>query len=241
MNAGEARRRAAELVERLRAEQEAAPDGAAGTPAEAPAADLARCDRVTREFVRAMLVWEATEALADGAMARLAAGVVDVNDLRVCMVEEIAGMLGAAYPMARDRAGRLRTALNALYAKEHAVCMDHLCGMSGEDAAQYLRGLTGAPGFVVARVLVRLDLGHAAPVDTRIVARLAEAGVVDAGAEPAAAAEVLEAAVARGQMGRAYRALQAWSDLSPVVVDDRDETVRAPGRRAAKAKAEPRG
>jgi hypothetical protein len=90
------------------------------------------------EFLRSMLVWEARCADAAAALKRVAASVVDFNELRVCLPDEIVAMLGPAYPRVQERALRLRAALSELYVREHAVTLQPLAGLSKRDAKAYL-------------------------------------------------------------------------------------------------------
>jgi hypothetical protein len=188
------------------------------TPHAVPIPDPALIDPaepLLGEFLRSMLIWEATVADAEAALKRIARNVVDFNELRVCLPDEIVAMLGAGYPRVQERAQRLRAALNELFLREHAVTLQPIADLSKRDAKAYLDSLEGVPPFVSARVCL-LCLGvHAAPVDDRILRRLVEAGVVPEDADAEAAAAALERKVRAGEMARVYPLLQAWADALP--------------------------
>lgn len=168
------------------------------------------------EFVRAFLVWESTTAKAAAAIKRLEAAVVDFNELRICMPDELIRMLGKNYPRAEERAQRLRAALNDLYARQHAVTLEHLTRLSKRDAKEFLDSLEGVPRFVLSRVLLLTQSGHAAPIDSRIHRRLIEAGIVETDSTPEEAAGQLEKRIRAGEMLETYSLLQAWADELPV-------------------------
>ncbi len=180
--------------------------------APAPETAFAGGEPVLAEFIRSMLLWEATLAQAASAMRRFEQHLVDVNELRICMPAELVRLLGERYPRAQERAVRLRTALNQLFRREHAVTLEHLPTLTKKESREYLESLEGVPGFVSARVQLVSIGGHAAPVDRRILGRLVSAGFVDGEATPDAAASLLERKIQAGEMLEAYALLQAWAD-----------------------------
>ena len=110
------------------------------------------------QLVSSLLLWESTASKAEAARRRLIAAVVDINELRVCLPEEIVALLGERYPRGEERALRLRAALNDIYVREHAVSLEHLKKMNKRDARQYLESLEGVPQYVAARVVSRVML-----------------------------------------------------------------------------------
>lgn len=201
MSAPDPSRRFAALLRRLRSEH----GGAAH-----PAPEHAGLEPLVAELIASFLAWEAGPARAEGAMRRLLASVVDTNELRVCLPDELASFIGARYPRAQERMARLKSALNDLYRREHAVTLAPLLTMPKRDARAYLESLEGVPGFVAARVtLLGLD-GHAFPVDERIAAALRgeQAAPTDAG--PDAVASWLERQVHSGEAREAYLVVEAW-------------------------------
>jgi hypothetical protein len=180
-------------------------------PAEAPPeADRRTPDAasVMQEFLRSFLTWEASPAKADAALRRVNHSVVDYNELRVCLTDELAQIFGERYPIARERAHRLRAALNELYRREHGVTLEAVLTLPKREARSYLSSLEGVPAFVAARVTLLELGGHAFPVDERIRAALAESGV-DLG-DCDGLGSWLERHVRGGEARQAYLAVESW-------------------------------
>jgi len=168
---------------------------------------------ITNEFVLSLLVWEAGHSKAAGAAKRIAASIVDCNELRICLEDDITGLLGVRYPRCRERAARLRSALNAIYEREHAVSLEHLATMPKRDARAYLASLDGTPPFVASRVSL-LSLGaHAFPLDGRLQALLTKANALAPELSLEAAAAWLERQFRAGEVETTYLMLEEWSDV----------------------------
>lgn len=167
---------------------------------------------VVEELIFSMLVWDARSSQAREALARIRAGVVDYNELRVCFPEEIRQMLGDRYPKAAERAARIRAALNDIYKREHRVTLHAILSAGKRDARQYLETLDGVPTFAAARVFLSCCGGHAVPVDDRIRDFLVEEGVIAPGEVVDAVSGWLERQLKSGEALAAYGALQAAAD-----------------------------
>jgi len=164
------------------------------------------------ELLRAMLAWEAPATRPAAPLRRIAQAVVDYNELRVCLTDELVAMLGERYPMAEERAKRIRTALNDIYRKQHAVTLEHLTQMPKRAARQYLESIAGLPKYAASRVTLLALGGHAAPVDTRLTRKLASCGLSCSPEDTDTVAAAIERAVRAGDMVAAFAALEIWSD-----------------------------
>jgi hypothetical protein len=210
VTANEHAREVVALVKKLRADYASALE-----PCEcAPPID--RGEPVLGEFIRSFMIWEATSAKAATVLGRIESSVVDFNELRVCLPDELVSMMGERYPRVEERALRLRAALNEIYQRQHAVTLEPLSALGKREAKDYLDSLEGVPRFVSSRVFLLCMGGHAAPVDGRIARRLVESEVTDPGSTPDAAAASLERKVRAGDLGEVYRLLQAWADDAPL-------------------------
>ena len=129
-------------------------------------------------LVYSFLLWEATAKQADDAMAKIRGAIVDFNDLRVFLPNEIVTLIGARYPLALERSQRLKTSLHSIYLGQHAVSLDHLASAGKREAKALIESLEGIPPYVSARVLHRCFGVHIIPVDDRLVDLLIEAKVV---------------------------------------------------------------
>lgn len=194
-------------------------------------------DRLLWQFVFSFLAWESTVAKAGAASKRLHTAVVDYNEMRVALVDELAGMIGERYPRSVERAARLRSALNDLYKREHGVCLNRVAEMSKRDARVYLESLEGTPPFVSARLLLLSLGGHAFPLDDRLHRALIEEGAVPPGTSLADASGWLERQFRAGEAAEAYLLLEGWMNDRPISKPPK----RAPRRPAdhARGKAEP--
>ncbi len=170
------------------------------------------CDRTLTVFLQSFMLWETTSSRAHAAMKRLEEAVVDVNELRICLPDEISRVIGERYAKSRDRSLRLKASLTDLFGREHTVSMAPLRDMSKREAKEYLDSLEGVPPFVAARVVLLGLGGHAAPVDGRLTTALARDGIVDSGTDPSDVAGFLERRLRAKELLGAHRLLQAWSD-----------------------------
>ncbi len=166
----------------------------------------------TEELVYSLLLWESTLAKAELALKRIESSVADVNELRVCLPDEIHTMLGERYPLAPERAHRIRSALQDIYIREYAVSVDHLASLPKREARKYLETLHGAPSFVAARVTLLSLGGHAVPVDQKLLDLLIEHGVIEEGVSVERAASVLERHIKAADAREAHHLLQLFSD-----------------------------
>lgn len=205
------------------------------------------------EMIYSFLLWEAPIAKADAAYRRMMNHVVDVNELRVCRPPEIIAVIGKTYPLAEERALRLKASLHEVYLREFAVSLDKCASLSKRDARKYLDTLEGMPPFVAARiVLLRLG-GHAIPVDNNLLIRLIAKGVVEPEYDCARAEGVLERHVKADDAINAHLTLLNWADdpatepkkvkparkseEAPEPPAPAKPTVKSPPAKRAKAKA----
>ncbi|MFO0832152.1 MAG: hypothetical protein U0637_09935 [Phycisphaerales bacterium] len=187
-------------------------------------------DDLLHQLIFSMMLWEATTPQARQAVKRLREHFADANELRVCMADDTVQCLGERYPLARERALRLRHALHDIFTRQHVLSLAALRSMPRRDAAAFLESLDGLPLFVAQRVcIVSLDAA-ACPVDSRMRDNLARERIVPEDM-PAAEASRFIAQQTRAEEALAtYLLLQQWSD------ERAEGTKRA---RPAKAVAKP--
>jgi hypothetical protein len=192
-------------------------------------------DPLLWQFVFSFLAWEAATSKASNATRKLHASVVDYNELRVCLNEELAGMIGDRYPRALERVTRLRSALNDLYRREHAVTLAKLAEMPKRDARTHLDSLDGTPPFVSARMLLLSLGGHAFPLDHRIHQALLAEDAAPANFDEAAA--WLERQFRVGEAAPAYALIEAWMNDRPQAKPPGQPKRRTPAGKAHPKKA----
>jgi endonuclease III len=161
-------------------------------------------------LVYAFLVWESSRRQADQAFPRLMKAVVDLNDLRVSDPAEVTEILGSKYPLAEDRAYRLKQALNSIYVREHAVDLSGLRSRPKREARLYLEELDGMVPFVAASVCLFCLGSHAMPVDEQLHHRLQRDGVVTAEATLEQTQSFLENQVRAGEATAVFHQLRAY-------------------------------
>jgi hypothetical protein len=171
-------------------------------------------DGLLWHLVFSFLAWEASTARAVVANKRLHGCVVDYNELRVCLSDELVRMVGDRYPRALERVTRLRSTLNDLYRREHAVTLKSLPDMPKREARQRLDSLEGLPPFVSARMLLLSLGGHAFPLDHRIHQALLSEDAAPENFDEAAA--WLERQFRVGEAAPAYTLIEAWMNDRPL-------------------------
>ncbi len=166
----------------------------------------------TEVMVLSFLIWDSTTPRAVTAYKRIRERVVDFNDLRVSMPEEIVEFMGERYPNAYDRANRLRAALRHTFKREHAVCLDRLQTLGKREVRKYLRSLDGVCPYVADRVTLLCFDAHCIPVDDRLRRALSREGVCEAAIDVNELSAWLTRQVKVNEAQRAHQALQAWVD-----------------------------
>lgn len=188
-------------------------------------------------LVMSFLLWGSTTDKARAAYERIMSGVVDFNDLRICMPHETLEMIGPRYPNAVERTDRMRAALRNIFLREHAMKLDHLAGLAKREARKYLDTLDGMVPFVASRVLLLSFETHTIPVDEQLRGLLVGAEIGDESIDASALSTWLASQVRAADGPATHYALQAWVDRcvgkGP---SERKGAVRKPRRKAANAK-----
>lgn len=169
-------------------------------------------DPLVQELVFSLLLWEASSTQARNGMKRLRENLCDSNELRVCMPDDIAAMLGEKYPLAHERSLRLRSSLNDVFHRTHALSLQHVALMPKREARAYLESLEGLPVFASHRVALLHGLAHALPMDERLRDLLADESVTEPETPTEQLASWLEKHIPAEDALSTYAVLQAWSD-----------------------------
>lgn len=219
----------AALLKRLANEFPPAPaSSAAGETADAlpdapPTRAIDAGEPVLGELVWSFLLWESTTARAHAAAKRIASAIVDFNELRVCLPDELVRLLGERYPRAAERALRLRAALSDVVRREHGMSLQRLESLGKREARAYLESLDGVPPFVAARVTAAALGGHAVPVDERLLARLIDAEILTQGTDVVGAGAALDRRVRADDTQKTNRLLREWVDHEPAAGTDHSQ------------------
>jgi hypothetical protein len=195
-------------------------------------------DPLVHQLVFSMLLWEASTTQAKAAFKRIHDSVVDYNELRVCVPDEVAQIMGEKYPLGHERAMRLRSTLNDIFHRQHGICLRHLKEMGKREARQYLESLEGCVPFASSRVCLLGDIGHAVPTDERLVELLVQEQILEPGTTVAAGTGWLERHVHAEEGIESHLLLQAWSDEHGHP-PKREKRLVVPDRAAAPTKPRP--
>lgn len=197
------------------------------------AAEATPCDDgPTGELIYSSLLWNATSRQAGAAYKRMLRSVVDFNDLRHNHAAETIDLLGASYPLAAERAKRLRAMLRSIYLREHDVTLEVLATLSKAECRQYLETLAGVSPFVANRVLAICCDVAAMPVDDRARECLIAAGAADESVSVPDLAVWVTRQVKAADMVPTLAKLQKWVESQPKRRPARKKT---PSRKKAPA------
>lgn len=219
------------LLKKLRADYPAVRDAAAECCPEGH-------DPLVWQLVFSFMCWESSAQKAAQATRKLHAGVIDYNELRVCLPDELIALIGERYPRAPERVQRLRSTLNDLYRREHTVSLQHLPALPKREARAYLDSLEGLPPYIASRLMLLNLGGHAFPLDERLYLTLLEEQAVPAG-EFDEVAGWLERTIHAGEALESYLLLEAWLNDRPAPRPAKKPLVIKPPPVKAKAPAEP--
>lgn len=182
-------------------------------PAEAP--EMPESDDPLVVLLQSFLAADATVDKARAGWEKIRADIVDLNDLRVCMADEIVQMIGPRFPLATERSERIRAALRSVYLREHEMSLASLASASKRDVRKYLDTLDGMLPYVAARTLLLGFGGHAVPVDDRLLGQLMDKGVAVEGEDAGELSSWLTRQVKAADGIDVHHRLQAWSETAP--------------------------
>jgi sulfite reductase alpha subunit-like flavoprotein len=166
-------------------------------------------------LVQSFLLWEAATAHAAAAFERIRKSFVDLNELRVEVPSAVVALLGSRYPMAEERADRLKRSLHAIFQARHKLDLEHLKDLDRRKQLAFLEGLDGMVPFVASRTLL-VHFGHASvPLDEQAANLLREGKIA---AREATTAEISTAlaklAGTADEARRIHGALLAFADAA---------------------------
>jgi hypothetical protein len=167
-------------------------DGVPTAPPPEPAALLpGAVDAPTAELVFALLVWEAGVPRAASSARRLAEAFVDLNELRVALIEEIEQAVGLEDTHATERAELIATTLRQVFDREDIVSIDRIARAGASEMRPFLEDIPGLPVFVIDRVMLMVMGEQRVPVDDRLCHALADKGIISEQTPDTDAADLL--------------------------------------------------
>jgi len=166
----------------------------------------------TTQLVLALLGWATTPADAARALRKLNRHMVDLNEVRVATVREIAAAIGQIVPNSTECARSVSRSLNDIFRRENRVSLDSLLEKGRREARQYLESLHGMIPYASASVLLWSLGAHAIPVSQRLLETLRAKGLVDPGAEPAEVQAFLERNIAAAEAREFCLTMERFAD-----------------------------
>jgi endonuclease III len=151
------------------------------------------------QLMLAQLSWDASTSAAQKACRNLSEKMIDLNEVRVSTVREIASVIREYVPNPMECARSISRSLNDVFRRENRVSLEVLKDCGRRDARQYLESLNGVNAHAAASVLLWSLGGHAVPVNQRLLRALRKEDLVDPGAGVAEVQAFLERHVAAAE------------------------------------------
>jgi endonuclease III len=174
----------------------------------------------TTQIIISFMEWNATNAMAIEAHDLLMQSMVDLNDVRVSLPQEIVGIIGQDYPLAEERACRMHETLNELFNREHDIIITSLKGKNKKQIKSYLETFPGITPYVIAQILLLSYGGHAVPVDDHMLALLKDEQVVHEDCTLAEAESFCERHIKAAEALHCHLAMRAWADEYELMIPE---------------------
>ncbi len=131
------------------------------------------------EMLLAILWQQSTQKRAASALKEIVNSMVDFNELRVSRPVEIEELIGKFVPDTHQKALRMTTALNWLFARHNTLELDQLRQCSETELKVIFSQIEALDTYSSAAVLVMSFAAHAVPLDDRILDYLREQEAVN--------------------------------------------------------------
>ncbi len=126
-------------------------------------------DEPADALVYAIISAELSEKATQSAIKKFADYFIDLNDLRVSQVEEIAEMLGGDTPVTNDIASTIIRVLQAVFDEYNKVSLESLKKIGKRPAKRALEKIDGTSRFVVDYCMLTSLQGHAIPLTRKMI------------------------------------------------------------------------
>ncbi len=166
----------------------------------------------TTEIVLACLTAYAAETQAKTALHHLQRAFVDINELRVCRIDEITEVLGSNFPHAKDVAGQIITLLKQIFDRQDHFNLSLFQSGGKREAKTFLESLEGSTPYVVSRVMLHCMNAHFFPVNPSMQEMLRSEEVIDPEADAAALQVFLERQIPASKIQKTYALLRQYAD-----------------------------
>ena len=165
------------------------------------------------------LLWNAPAPQAIKAFAAIQSAVIDWNDFRQYLPEEMVELIGANYPLALERSRRIRAMLMDIFVRHYSLTLESLKGLSRKEVDIYFESLRGAPDFVRSRMLFLIGNWHVIPLDDRSHYLLVRENILDSGSTIQEGSNWITKQVSSSESKDFVLKMQSWLDRSRVNID----------------------
>jgi len=174
----------------------------------------------TTQLIISFMEWNTTHAMALEAHDTLMKVMVDNNDVRVSLPQEIIHFIGDDYPLAYERASRMHESLNELFNREHDIVITSLKGKNKKHIKTYFETLPGVTPYVIAQMMLLAYGAHAIPVDNHMLALLKDEQVVHPDCTLAEAESFCERHIKATDALHTHLAMRAWADEYELMIPE---------------------
>jgi endonuclease III len=191
-----------------------------------------------RFMIEAVLQADATRRQAAGAVGPLQEEYVDLNELRVSPIKDITDCLGKSMPAAREKAERIVTVLNRVFARTSDVLLDWLAERPKRELRRTLTELGLGPYAGPAVAMLLFDI-PAVPVDQMLVDCLKADGYVHPDSDVIQVQSFLEKVVPMRNVLGAHEALRRYCEKRAKTLPKKPPPAPPPPAPAVEAKVVP--
>ena len=174
----------------------------------------------TTQLIISFMEWNATHAMALETHDALMQQMVDNNDVRVSLPQEIVNCIGEDYPLALERACRMHESLNEIFNREHGIVITSLKGKNKKQIKAYFETLPGITPYVVAQMMLLCFGAHAIPVDEHLVALLKDEQVLHPDCTLPEAESFCERHIKAVDALHTHLAMRSWADEYELMVPE---------------------
>ena len=134
---------------------------------------------VVDSIIYGIISEQLSEKDTEAALKRFSEYFVDLNDLRVSRIEEIAEILGADTPENRQVAVTLTKVLQRIFNENNQINMESILKLGKRQARQKLEKMEELSPYVIDYCMLRSLSSHAIPITQKMVEYLKENDLVD--------------------------------------------------------------
>ena len=174
----------------------------------------------TAQIIVSFMEWNATNGMALEAFDALMQNMVDHNDVRVSLPQELVETIGDDYPLAFDRCCRMHETLHEVYNREHGITINSLKGKNKKQIKAYYETMPGITPYVVAQMLLLCYGAHAIPLDEHMLALLKVEEVVHEDCTLAEAQSFCERHIKAADAIKTHHAMRAWADEYELMIPE---------------------